>query len=248
MKRYCLVVVLLLLLQSVLPGEQVLPLLKEGESTPVFMLPSLNGERVSLRDYCGQLRNPWKNKNKHITILSFMASYCVPCRHEIPQLEAFAAEAPSDVRVVFISVDTLSNEEIASFVKKMDMKQTVLSDRYGNVMKKYGVQKLPSLFILDKEGNLFFQSLNGLPPDMDLKSALNKKIEALCQAEKALSRPPLQTPIMELSKELKTVFAKGLVDGKSLPDLCRDNNLTPEQAEALKTEIMGILQESWESR
>src|SRR3989339_303048 len=199
MKRYCLVVVLLLLLQSVLPGEQVLPLLKEGESTPVFMLPSLNGERVSLRDYCGQLRNPWKNKNKHITILSFMASYCVPCRHEIPQLEAFAAEAPSDVRVVFISVDTLSNEEIASFVKNMDM-----------------------------------------------KSALNKKIEALCQAEKALSRPPLQTPIMELSKELKTVFAKGLVDGKSLPDLCRDNNLTPEQAEALKTEIMGILQESWE--
>lgn len=226
--------------------EKIVPILKEGEAAPVFMLPSLDGERVSLRDYCGQLRNPWKTKVKKIVILSFMASYCVPCKHEIPQLEAYAKEAPEDVKVVFISVDTISNELIQDFADKMGMKQTVLSDRYGNVMKKYGVQKLPSLFVLDREGNLFFQSLNGLPPDMDLKDALKKKVEAVRQAERGTVKPSARS-MVEIPKEKKIAALQGLIGGKPASEVCRELALTPEEMETLRTEANTILREAWGS-
>lgn len=248
MKHFLVVIVLAGLFASALRAEKVLPILKENEAAPVFMLPSLDGERVSLRDFCGQLRNPWKTKLKRILVLSFMASYCVPCRHEIPQLEAFAREAPEDVKVIFITVDTISNEAIAAFVKKMDMRQMVLSDRYGNVMKKYGVQKLPSLFILDKEGGLFFQSLNGLPSDLDLKEALNRKIEALRNVERGGVRPPAVPSIIEVPAEKKVAAAQGLLNGRTPGDIGRELNLSPAEMENLKSEIMTILNTAWESK
>ena len=139
------------------PAEKVTPILKEGDAAPTFMLPTLDDKRVSLRDHCGVIRNQWKNTKRSIVIVSFMASYCVPCRHEIPQLEAYAKTAEEDVKVIFISIDTVGKEQLDPFVQKMNITQTLLLDRYGSIMKKYGVQKLPSLFIIDKEGNLRFQ-------------------------------------------------------------------------------------------
>ncbi|MBL8029400.1 MAG: TlpA family protein disulfide reductase, partial [Fibrobacteres bacterium] len=133
-------------------SENLVPLLKVGDVAPTFMLPSVDDKRISLRDYCGQLRQSWKNGKQHIVIVSFMASYCVPCRREIPLLEAFAKEAGDDVKVIYISVDTLDRTALAPFVKSMNIQQPVLLDRYGSIMKKYGVQKLPSLFILNREG------------------------------------------------------------------------------------------------
>ena len=244
MKTFFILSALLGLFTGALHAEKVMSVLKENEAAPVFMLPSLDGERVSLRDFCGQLRNPWKTKLKHIIVLSFMASYCVPCRHEIPQLEAFAKEAPEDVKVIYVTVDTISNEAIAAFIKKMNKQQMVLSDRYGNVMKKYGVQKLPSLFILDKEGNLFFQSLDGLPQEVDLKEALNKKIEALRTLERGGARPPANPSIIEVPAEKKVAAAQGLLSGKPFGDIARELNLSPAELESLKSEIITTIREN----
>jgi thiol-disulfide isomerase/thioredoxin len=226
-------------------AEKVTPIIQNGKSAPVFMLPALSGSRISIRDFCGKLRNPWKNKKKHIVILSFMASYCVPCRHEIPQLEAFAKDAPDDVQVLFISVDTLGREVLEPFKKKMKMTQQILMDRYGNVMKKYGVKKLPSLFILDKNGKMRFQSLNGLPPDLDLKAALNEKVEAIRGSANSAMPVKAQNRIAVIPKKKRLAAITSLLSGKSTHEVVRETNLTPQELENIKLETLKIVKERW---
>ena len=59
---------------------------------PKFVLQNLKGEDVFIRNYCGQLRQPWKNKTKHVVFLSFFTTYCKPCLKEIPDLEKISTE------------------------------------------------------------------------------------------------------------------------------------------------------------
>lgn len=221
-------------------AEKVTPLLKEGDPVPTFMLPTLDDKRVSLRDYCGVIRNQWKNNKRYIVIVSFMASYCSPCRREIPLIEAYAKNAGDDVKVLFVSVDTIAREQLEPFFQKMNVSQTVLLDRYGSTMKKYGVQKLPSLFIIDKEGNLRYQNLDGLPADMDIQDLLQKKITQIRALPIAAA-----TSAINITPDIKKVILKSLLSAKSAEELARDNNLTPEEAGRVKDEIEAIVKERW---
>jgi len=240
MKFKAFVMLFLLVCAMAAQAEKVTALLKEGDAAPTFMLPTLDDKRVSLRDYCGVIRNQWKNTKRYIMIVSFMASYCVPCRHEIPQLEAYAKEAGEDVKVIFISVDTVGKEQMQPFVDKMNITQTLLLDRYGSIMKKYGVQKLPSLFIIDKDGNLRFQNLDGLPPDADLKEVLKAKVTAVRSLPVAATAATTAVPT-----DKKKAILKSVLTAKSAEDLARDNGLTPEEAGRVKDEIESIVKERW---
>ncbi len=221
-------------------SENIVPLIKEGDPAPTFMLPTLDDKRVSLRDYCGVIRNQWKNNKRYIVIVSFMASYCVPCRHEIPLLEAYAKTAEEDVKVIFISVDTIGAEQLAPFVQKMNITQTLLVDRYGGIMKKYGVQKLPSLFIIDKDGYLRFQNLNGLPADVDLKEMLSKKV-AQIRAQSAASA----NIVTAIPVDKKKAILKSILSSKSAEEIAREQGLTQEDAGRVKDEIDVIVKERW---
>ncbi|OGJ89469.1 MAG: hypothetical protein A2487_12685 [Candidatus Raymondbacteria bacterium RifOxyC12_full_50_8] len=227
-----------------LPGaEKIVPIIENGTAAPIFMLPSVDGKRVSLRDYCGVLRNQWKNAEKQIVVLSFCASYCVPCRREIPQLEAFAQTAPKDVKVVFISVDSLGEQAAAPFQKEMNMKQTLLVDRYGQVMKKYGVKKLPSLFIIDKDGNMQFQSLNGFPEGLDLAKALAEKIEEIRKQDGSTVSAP--QPVAQPSARDRKIQALTLLfAGKNGEEILRETGLSPAEYEAIKKEALSLLMEN----
>ena len=61
---------------------------KLDTDAPLFSLPDLNNNYIALRDLCGEkLRKPWKNKTKHVVVLSFFATWCKPCIAEIPHLQ-----------------------------------------------------------------------------------------------------------------------------------------------------------------
>lgn len=130
--------------------------IKIGEEAPTFYLRTLTGEDFYLRDYCGEkLRQPWKHKDKYTIILSFFATWCVPCQLEIPILHQWVKEqSDSSLKVLLIDVAEKQNE-VAPFIKKKGYTLPVLLDVYNMVAeKKFGIKSLPHLVIIDPEGHV----------------------------------------------------------------------------------------------
>src|SRR5271165_7049483 len=74
---------------GLLPSRAEARRLRPGEPAPPAVLVTLDGERIATRDLAGR-----------VVILSFWATYCVPCREELPLLSAFAARHAADGLIV----------------------------------------------------------------------------------------------------------------------------------------------------
>ena len=231
----------LLFMFALTSAEKTMPIIENGAVAPIFMLPDTDGKRISLRDYCGELRDIRKQgAEKKIVVLSFCASYCIPCRREIPQLESYAKRAPKDVKIIFISVDSLVEQGVLPFVKELNIQQTMLIDRYMLVMKKYGVKKLPSLFIIDKDGTIQFQSLDGFPEGLDLGKALTEKIEEIRQRKTTAAVPVAAGTAIPKEKKLKAIDL--LLSRNSLDNIIRETGLSAQEIETVKKEALTVLQ------
>jgi cytochrome c biogenesis protein CcmG/thiol:disulfide interchange protein DsbE len=109
---------------------------------PAWELSDLNGKPIRLSDFGGK-----------IVVLNFWATWCPPCRREVPALIAFQKEyADKGVQVVGVSMDKQGATEGASFAKKMGINYPIvlgdqkLSDAYG------GIEGIPTTFIIDRRG------------------------------------------------------------------------------------------------
>ena len=164
MKRYLFVAVLVLLTVSrdvarEKPGSAPRrDSLKVGDDAPTFVLiEAVSDEAVFLRDFTGRaLRNPWKNKEHHVVVLSFWATWCEPCKEEIPLLTKIAAEF-SDTPVKFFLINTgeppnFTRDSLLTVLKRRGYRLPTLMDNTGSVAKRYTVQALPVLVVLDKSG------------------------------------------------------------------------------------------------
>ncbi|MBD3287846.1 redoxin domain-containing protein [candidate division KSB1 bacterium] len=148
--------------------------LELNRSAPIFVLRDLNGNDVFLRDYCGDLRQPWKNKIQHVVILSFFTSYCQPCLKEIPILEKFAINyKDQDLKIFLLNLGE-SAETVQRYLNDKGFKLPVLLDKYAVVAKKYQVTSVPGIFVIDRAGNLIWKS-KGYNPD--LADSLDKVLE-----------------------------------------------------------------------
>jgi len=135
-------------------NKPVIPSLQIGDAAPTFYLRDIQDNDVFLRNYCGQkLRQPWKNKEKYVVVLSFWATWCGPCQKEIPVLqEVIDAYAGKNLKVFLVDVGE-KKEVVAPFVQKKNYKLPVLLDIYSMVStKKYMVSALPRLFVIDQDG------------------------------------------------------------------------------------------------
>ena len=82
--------------------------LKIGTEAPPFVMRNLmTDEGVYLRDFTGKtLRNPWKKRERQVVVLSFWATWCEPCKNEIPILTKLT-ENFKDQPVKFFLVNTM---------------------------------------------------------------------------------------------------------------------------------------------
>ena len=101
------------------------------------------GNAVTLADYEGK-----------VVVLNFWATWCPPCRAEMPSIDRLSAEmGGDDVEVLALSTDRFDVERVAAFFDEIQVQNLrVLQDRKGAVARKAGVLGLPVTVILDRQG------------------------------------------------------------------------------------------------
>ena len=130
-----------------------------GAAAPSFRLPSFNSEHqgfVALDSFVGADRD---DKATKALVLSFMASYCKPCKKEMPYLqELYSKYRDQGLRVMMVSVDTEEPnfQVVQDLIKANKVTFPVLKDRFNLVARRYlGNQTpLPSLFIIAPDGTV----------------------------------------------------------------------------------------------
>ena len=110
---------------------------------PTFTLPSKAGSDVSLAQYKGQ-----------VVMLNFWASWCGPCRQEMPLLEDIYKKY-NKLGFTLIGVNVEPDSKAADdWLKQTPVTFPVLYDRKSEVSQKYDVSGMPSTVIIDRKGNL----------------------------------------------------------------------------------------------
>ncbi len=172
---------LVLILSSVVFAQQTEDPLCIDCEAPTFSLPSLDQEYVSLRDFCGQkLRKPWINKIKHVVVLSFFATWCAPCKAEIPHLTKLMNEF-KDQPVKFFLIDVgEEREKVLNFVNSEGVEIPVLLDRYQKTAERFNALTLPRLFVLDKNG-LIQRKQKGFSNPQDFEIEMRELITLLLE-------------------------------------------------------------------
>ncbi|MHB0999334.1 MAG: peroxiredoxin family protein [Armatimonadota bacterium] len=148
--------------------------LSAGTKAPEFKLKSINGKTVTL----SQLRNDPINKGaKRVVLLDFWATWCPPCRNEVPHLQKLHEKyGKKGLVVVGIALDDGGASDVKPFAKENGLKYTMLVDPAGTTAKKYGVRPIPTTFIIGKDGVIKNMHL-GFSPGME--DELEKEIKAL---------------------------------------------------------------------
>ncbi len=130
--------------------------LKAGMEAPTFVMRDLvSDEPFYLRDFTGKvLRENWKKKERHVVVLSFWATWCQPCRIEIPILTKLAAEF-KDKPVKFFLVNTMeetTEDSVRIAYKSRGYTLPSLIDPSNRYQSVYTVRGLPMLVVVDKFG------------------------------------------------------------------------------------------------
>lgn len=115
-----------------------------GAKAPNFTLNSLEGEAISLSDY----------KGKKI-LVNFWATWCPPCKKEMPAIQQFSDEAGEDMIVLAVNIDP-ENDPIG-FANKYKLTFPILLDHQEvkkPISDQYQVMAIPSTFFIDSKGNI----------------------------------------------------------------------------------------------
>jgi cytochrome c biogenesis protein CcmG/thiol:disulfide interchange protein DsbE len=116
-----------------------------GKIAPDFELPDLVDKSVRLSDFRGK-----------VVFLNFWATWCKPCREEMPSMEILYKNFERDGLVVLaISIDRVTTKkDIPPFVKSLNLTFPILIDSWGQTDKRYKLMGVPETYIIDQQGVL----------------------------------------------------------------------------------------------
>ncbi|TMA34730.1 MAG: TlpA family protein disulfide reductase [Deltaproteobacteria bacterium] len=117
------------------------PALEKGDRAPDFSAPGLAGGTVSLATYRGK-----------VVFLDFWASWCGPCAKALPALDQLRKEfKPGDFQVIAVNLDR-DPKLAVKFLSKRPVGYPSASDPNGTVPQRFGVDSMPTSFLIDRSG------------------------------------------------------------------------------------------------
>jgi thiol-disulfide isomerase/thioredoxin len=137
------------------PADSSATVAAEGAPAPQIALPIVGG---------GGSRSDLKADRGKVVLVNFWATWCEPCKSEMPALQRLADELGGQPFALY-SVDLQEDaQQVEAFQREYGLKLYALLDESGDVTRAYGVRVLPSTFVIDRHGVLRKQRLGPLLP------------------------------------------------------------------------------------
>ena len=126
------------------PSRTTLP-----RPAPDFLLPDMNGQAVRLSQLKGK-----------VVLLNVWATWCGPCRQEMPTMEALTHKlSDEDFVLLAVSQDVDGAITVKPYLQEGGYTFPVLLDVQGEVGRKYGVTGYPETFIIDRQGQVVYHHI-----------------------------------------------------------------------------------------
>ncbi|MFH1594717.1 MAG: TlpA disulfide reductase family protein [Candidatus Omnitrophota bacterium] len=114
-----------------------------GDRASDFELTHINGDKIKLSDHAGK-----------IIILNFFATWCPPCRNEMPDFDTIAKENKGTVEVIAVNVGREPLAKVQDFAKSNNLSFSIVMDD-GKVSNVYGpIRAIPVTVVIDKDFNI----------------------------------------------------------------------------------------------
>ena len=121
-----------------------------GYLAPDFALPNLDAKTVRLSDFRG----------KKAVFINFWATWCPPCRLEMPTMEQVYQEYRSrGLEILAVSIDVGPKGVVTNFMRELRLTFPALLDPGGEVLYRYRLFSIPGSFLIDKRGIIRFKEL-----------------------------------------------------------------------------------------
>lgn len=113
-----------------------------GNPAPDFTLINMQGQSVGLSDFRGK-----------VVIVSFWATWCPPCREEMPSMEKLYREKrAAGLEILAINTEENGKRAVSKFLQRTPSSFPILLDSDSEATNSYGVFRLPESFIIDRNG------------------------------------------------------------------------------------------------
>ncbi|NLI67182.1 MAG: redoxin domain-containing protein [Bacilli bacterium] len=129
--------------------------LEEGDMAPDFELQTLDGETVKLSDFRGEK-----------VLLNFWATWCPPCRSEMPDMQKFHEEYDATILAVNLTETEASKENVQAFLDEYGVTFTVLTDEDSEIATLYNASALPTSYLINSKGEVHNIAIGPLNYDM----------------------------------------------------------------------------------
>jgi thiol-disulfide isomerase/thioredoxin len=179
---------------------------KDPEVAPPFQTRDLAGAAVSTAALKGK-----------VVIINFWATWCGPCREEIPELVALQARYKDDLQIVGVSEDDGPPEQVAKFAQKQGINYPVIMSSDALEKEYGGVTALPTSFLVNKDGRVVQKDVGLYPPeyyDLQVRALMGLPLPANTHIETFQDTGQIFLKNVDRASELPGVSFAGLTDAQ----------------------------------
>lgn len=137
-----------------------------ASEVPQFSFSSLDGKTVAMKDLASK-----------VVIVDFWATWCGPCREEIPHLnELYSKLKGKGLEIVGVSMDTDGTDGVKDFAREFRIQYPIVMGDEKVAESFGGIIGLPTTFIIDRQGKVAKKYI-GLPPADDMTKIVHELVE-----------------------------------------------------------------------